>query len=405
VALLAQDEEGRCLTVRRSGEGVHRGEWIDLPEAELVDEPEEALVELVRAHLGVEASRASFEPCGVVRGRGDALRSTTQVFRFSDEAQVARRGELLSIEALTQVWRTGDALLSPTLTAFLTSRGVSFEHEGVWEVSEGVFLFPLKTPTIFPATHTNAFLVAGDEAVVVEPASPNEAELERFVAMVERERARRGFRIREILLTHHHPDHAGGASYLRERLAVPLRAHAATLERLRGSVTFDGTIEDGEIFDLGRGLVLEAVHTPGHAPGHLCFFERRSRALIAGDMVAGVGTILVEKIDGDMSLYLASLERMKSLASSMLLPAHGGVILSPADYLDYYRAHRLMREAKIFDALVALRRATVQELLPRAYDDAPKAVWPLAALSLEAHLIKLEREGRVGRDDDRWIAS
>jgi ribonuclease/clavin/mitogillin len=125
--------------------------------------------------------------------------------------------------------------------------------------------------------------------------------------------------------------------------------------------------------------------------------------MIAGDMVAGEGTILVEPTDGDMAEYLASLARMGELEPSMLLPAHGMPIRDPQRVLDHYVAHRLAREAKILAALSAHGApASPAELLPRAYDDAPRAAWPLAALSIEAHLIKLEREGRARRVGGRW---
>jgi ribonuclease/clavin/mitogillin len=162
-------------------------------------------------------------------------------------------------------------------------------------------------------------------------------------------------------------------------------------------------INDGDVVELAGGPTLTAVHTPGHAPGHLCFSEAGSGALVAGDMVAGVGTIIVEPHDGDMTLYLESLRLMSSLEPSMLLPAHGGVIRDSQQWLDYYESHRLMREQKIFDALSAFAApALPTDIVADAYDDAPKAVWPLALRSIEAHLIKLFRDGRVARDSGRW---
>jgi glyoxylase-like metal-dependent hydrolase (beta-lactamase superfamily II) len=125
--------------------------------------------------------------------------------------------------------------------------------------------------------------------------------------------------------------------------------------------------------------------------------------MIAGDMVAGKGTILVEPQDGDMEAYLASLQQMAGYEPSVLIPAHGGPIDDAVSRLEHYHAHRLRREAKVLGALSNLgRAATASELVPQAYDDAPKSVWPLAALSVEAHLIKLVRDGVVRRDGGGW---
>lgn len=272
-------------------------------------------------------------------------------------------------------------------------------------VTDTIRCLPMRTPTLPPATHTNAYLVGTREAVLVEPASPYEDEIANTVAWVAAA-ARRGIELRALVLTHHHPDHAGGAAALRERLGLPLWAHPATAERLSGAVEVDRMLEHGERIELDGPVptVLEAVHTPGHAPGHLCFFDAWSRALIAGDMVASVGTILVEPVDGDMAQYLASLAYMRSLNASALLPAHGDPIVDAAGKLDEYIAHRQMREAKVLAALEACSRsASPIELVPVAYDDAPPAVWPLAERALEAHLIKLERDGRVARRADRWL--
>jgi len=269
-------------------------------------------------------------------------------------------------------------------------------------LAAGVERLAVRTPTLPPATHTNAILAGTREAVLIEPASPYPEEIDRLLAWI----AASGLTLRAVLVTHHHLDHVGGAARVKERLGLPLWGHARTIERLEGALSFDRAIEDGERIELDgpEPVVLRAVHTPGHAPGHLCFLEERSRVLVAGDMVASVGTIIVEPIDGDMQLYLASLERMKTLAPSMLIPAHGDTIRAPIEKLDAYIAHRLMRERKVLDALAHEGRARPVDLVPLAYDDAPRSVWPLAERSLEAHLIKLEREGRAARRGDVWSA-
>jgi glyoxylase-like metal-dependent hydrolase (beta-lactamase superfamily II) len=273
-------------------------------------------------------------------------------------------------------------------------------------VAPGVEALPLRTPTLPPATHTQAYLVGRGEFVLVEPASPYEDEVARAVAWVEA-RLARGERLRAILATHHHPDHIGGAVALADRLAAPLWAHAATAERLRGRVSFARHLDDGEllVLDGDPPLRLRAVHTPGHAPGHLCFLDEDSRALLAGDMVASEGTILVETTDGDMALYLASLARLDALGASVLLPAHGAPIADAHTKFTGYVAHRLAREAKILAALRGRRDpCSAEALVPEAYTDAPQAVWPLAALSAEAHLVKLAQEGHAERSEQGWRA-
>jgi glyoxylase-like metal-dependent hydrolase (beta-lactamase superfamily II) len=165
------------------------------------------------------------------------------------------------------------------------------------------------------------------------------------------------------------------------------------------------TISDGETVHAG-GATLRAVHTPGHAPGHLVFVDERTGAIIAGDMVASVGTIVVPPDDGgDMGLYLASLERLRAKRPAALLPAHGPPIAgadAADDKLAFYVKHRLEREARVVAALGSEPR-TVAELVPPAYPDVPPTIYPLAAHSLLAHLEKLGREGRAVRDDDgRW---
>jgi len=288
--------------------------------------------------------------------------------------------------------------------------GLAHDHDlGVRakRVAPCIELLPVRTPTLPPATHTNTFLVGTGRAVLVEPATPYEEEQDAMVEWVHGATAR-GIEVFAILATHHHPDHVGGANALRDRLGLPLWAHSMTARRLEGLVEIDRLIEEGERIELEgpHDTALTAVHTPGHAPGHLCFIDEASNIMIAGDMVASVGTIIVEPTDGDMILYLESLRRMAALEPAALLPAHGDVIEDPQSILSFYIAHRLMREGKVLEALSAHEGdAAPSDLVARAYDDTPETLWPLALGSLEAHLIKLEREGRIGTRNGRWFAA
>ncbi|MFO0693521.1 MAG: MBL fold metallo-hydrolase [Polyangiales bacterium] len=345
------------------------------------------------------------------RASGDVLRGDEAVVIVeADPFQSRHPGlEWITRTQALEGWRAGTFLPAPHLSVILRAlchaptalADLEMSH---WELAPAFAMMPVRTPTLPPATHTNAFFVGNGEFVLVEPATPYPEELERIEAWV-REMKLCGLRIQAILCTHHHPDHVGGAMQLRERLGAPLCAHRATAERLAGEVVFDRLLEDGDriVLDGPDKVVLRAVHTPGHAPGHLCFLEERSGAMIAGDMVAGVGTILVETHDGDMALYLESLRKMKDLGPTMLLPAHGGVVRDPAALLDFYVQHRLMREGKVADALARVARpASLEDLVAVAYDDTPEHVWPIAMRSLEAHLVKLEREHRARRSGPLW---
>jgi ribonuclease/clavin/mitogillin len=265
-------------------------------------------------------------------------------------------------------------------------------------VAQDVRVRPLRTPTLPPAAHTGCYVVgpaSGRGAlVVVDPASPYPEEQAALDAWLDEEAAD-GRPVATIALTHHHGDHVGGAAHLAARLGVPVAAHRETAARMGGLVT--EILEDGGVLEAG-GVEMRAMFTPGHAPGHLCFAV--GDALIAGDMVAGVGTILIDPSEGDMTQYLASLEAMAARAPAKLLPAHGPVITDGVAKLREYVAHRLMREGRVVDALRARGPARPDGLVPVAYADTPPPLWPLAERSLVSHLVKLERDGRARRDDD-----
>ena len=131
----------------------------------------------------------------------------------------------------------------------------------------------------------------------------------------------------------------------------------------------------------------------------MCLFEPRSRTVVVGDMVASVGTILIAPGDGDMRLYLAQLDRLGALDASVALPAHGDPIDAPTALFAHYVKHRLAREEKIFGFLERSTAALdAGELVALSYDDVPTAIWPIAKLSVEAHLEKLVADGRIAAD-------
>ncbi|MGE0868747.1 MAG: MBL fold metallo-hydrolase [Kofleriaceae bacterium] len=253
-------------------------------------------------------------------------------------------------------------------------------------------MLALRTPTLPPAAHTNVYLVGPDHGpvAVVDPGSPypdQQAALDAVLGEIP---------IARVILTHHHGDHVGGAAALAARWGVPIGAHPATARKLAGRVEVTQLIEDGESV---HGAT--AIHTPGHAEGHLCF--ELAGATVAGDMVAGIGTILIDPGDGDMAHYLASLEKLLARPTGMLLPAHGPPIADGPGKLREYLAHRRLRERRVLEALTDAP-TTLGELLPVVYSDTPRILWPLAERSLLAHLQTLVRDGRA-RDAgaERWF--
>ncbi|KAB2963147.1 MAG: MBL fold metallo-hydrolase, partial [Thermoanaerobaculia bacterium] len=171
----------------------------------------------------------------------------------------------------------------------------------------------------------------------------------------------------------------------------------ATAERLAArGIAIDRALADGERRRLegDPGIELIVHHTPGHARGHVAIEVAPGRDLIAGDLVAGFGTIVIDPPEGDMDDYLASLERMRGRGFRTLFPAHGAPVLDADGKLAEYVAHRLGREREVLGCWRAGRREP-REMLAAVYPEVPATAHPLAERQIVAHLQRLERRGEL----------
>ena len=267
--------------------------------------------------------------------------------------------------------------------------GLSLPDVDVW--SERVVVALGQNPGLFTGPGTNTYLVGtGHERLLLDTGQG----LPAYLPVLERalERAD-GARIREIVLTHGHPDHLGGVASVRERfgaLRVSKRPWPGVDEAAGCEIT---PIDHGSVIEV-EGARLRAVFAPGHAEDHLCFVLEEERALFSGDNVLGVGTTVIPGRGGDLAEYLRSLARLLAEQPGVIYPAHGPRIPDGSAKIREYVAHRLEREEQILAAL-GDGLARVGAMVKRIYAAYPEALHAPAAASVTAHLRKLEREGRV----------
>lgn len=281
---------------------------------------------------------------------------------------------------------------------------MSFEHAGSFEPGRRVPIAPgvarLVAPNASPLTGpgTNCYLLGEPVRAVIDPGPADAAHLAAIRAAAPA--------LDAIIVTHSHPDHSPAARPLAAATGAPIIGLPAPADGRQDTSYMPDRqpVRNECIVIAGTGLTLRAIDTPGHASNHVCYLLEERGLLFSGDHVLDGVTPVILAPDGDMAAYLDSLRRLLGYALRAIAPGHGRVLPEPQRVIEGVIAHREQREAKVVAVLGRLCTATPEELLAGVYDDVSPALHWLARFSLQAHLIKLETEGRCHRHDDHWHA-
>ncbi len=245
-------------------------------------------------------------------------------------------------------------------------------------------------PGPFTGPGTNTYLVGIDEVAVIDPGPDDRGHVDAIVGASMKER------VRWVVLTHTHPDHAPATARLVKATGAEVVAFAKRDKDDSGIVP-DRLVGDGDTIE-GTEFGLDVLHTPGHAPNHLCFYLEEERMLFTGDTVLeGTWSVVNPARGGDMAQYFASLERLRKLRLRWLAPGHGDALIEPRVRIDEYLKHRKRREQQILQHLKKHEQAKVKEIVGALYgsQDLPEPLVEAAGWQVYAHLLKLKAEGKV----------
>jgi recombination protein RecT len=278
---------------------------------------------------------------------------------------------------------------------------LDWQHDKPVQLLRHVARLTAPNPSVMTGPGTNSYIVGSAETgyIVIDP-GPNDA------GHVQRLFDATCGDIRAIVCTHSHADHSPAARPLQALCAAQppiLGLPSAATARASAQFLPDKVLSNNEQLsqylrrlDADSTIEMRAVHTPGHAANHLCLLLEEDGLLFSGDHILNGSTTVIDPPDGNMTDYLHSLDVLSAECVAhnieFILPAHGYVIGNASQAIAHLKAHRLKREAKVAAALRALPGASIEELVPLAYDDVDARLWPIAARSLTAHVEKLQRD-------------
>ena len=283
-------------------------------------------------------------------------------------------------------------------------RDIDIDYGRCDQVSPLIRRVTANNPGPFTFKGTGTYIIGQGEVAVIDPGPDDPAHLEAILAAVA------GETVTHILITHHHSDHSPLAGPLKARTGATIYGCAvASPDEDDGGVKMeaghdlsfqpDVSLCGGGAVINGAGWTAEAIATPGHTSNHICFALHEENACFTGDHIMGWSTTVITPPDGDMTDYLASLDRIRARNFSTLWPTHGAPIREVDAFIAAYIAHRHERVNQILTALQA-GPARIRDLTPRLYADVDPKLWPAAARSMQAAMIHLERLGQIAAEGD-----
>ena len=248
---------------------------------------------------------------------------------------------------------------------------------------------------IFTGPGTNTYLIGNDEVTVIDPGPALPAHIEAITQT--------SSHIKQILLTHTHPDHSPGTKLLQDKIGVPVFALIT-----EGSKDQDTTFTPERMLSNGETLTskdysIEVIHTPGHASNHLCYLLKQEKLLFTGDHIMDGSTVVISPPDGNMQEYIDSLLKLKKYDLNKIAPGHGELMDDPYTAVEWIVQHRMERESKVIETLQLQKSGDLDTLVRDVYSDVDPILHPIAKWSLESHLIKLINDGVAKRTNNKFI--
>ena len=252
---------------------------------------------------------------------------------------------------------------------------------------------------IFTGKGTNTYLIGMEDITLIDPGPNIPEHIDKILSVGKN-------KIKRILVTHTHTDHSPAALPISKKLNIPMFGRLVDRESQWEDETFipDNVLSHGDEISTDE-YSLETIHTPGHASNHLCFYIKEIKCLLTGDHIMDGSTVVIAPPDGNMTEYINSLRLLEEYEINYFAPGHGNIMREPTKTINSIIRHRLSRESKVFRCVEKKQNSNIDQLLLLVYDDVPEMLHPIAKMSLLAHLIKLEEDGKLKNYENTYSLS